>query len=421
MTTLTTTFDIPAKILEGLTTGSYERVGGVVRDVVTKQIVMWLRETGGSSITPAIPLPLDPVTGALSVAISAINTGVSAYGFHQVNGKLEGMSQQLGTIAQTVQRMEGVLQITSAASILNLGVSAAGFAVILHRLNELEGRLQKSQEVLNKINHKIDLGYYANFRAALDLANSAFTMSKPENRKNCALQAINRFLEAEHIYADYVDQELEKKSQIADEYLLTLSLAYLAEARCYLELEEFDTALQRFREGSVKLRSRICRYIELLLTSNPAAYLHPQLKEQIDLRRLTKIYQWLDPRLDEAAVFELQRKNLYNLEKEQGIASGYKWVTSLPDAIVMSTEVKGTIFGNKEETKEEAMKRLPQVFEVMESMVETNQRFEAYQLEVQAIAQLGMSFYGWTQLTVSDSQSEGANLMYILPSEPLSL
>ncbi|PSB67049.1 hypothetical protein C7B61_08200, partial [filamentous cyanobacterium CCP1] len=328
MTTLTTTFDIPAKILEGLMNGSYERVGGIVRDAVTKQIVMWLREPRHSPIPSPVTLPLNPVTGALSLVVSVVNAGVSMHGLNQVNGKLDGMSQQIGTIAQTVQRMEGVLQVTSAASILNLGVSAAGFAVILHRLNELEKRLQKSQEILSKINHKIDLGYYANFRAALDLAHSAFTMSSPENRKNCALQAINRFLEAEHIYADYVDQELEKKSQIADEYLLTLSLAYLAEARCYLELEEFDTALQRFKEGSVKIRSRICRYIELLLTSNPAAYLHPQLKEQIDLRRLTKIYQWIDPTLDEATVFELQRENLYNLDKEQSIVSGYKWAVS---------------------------------------------------------------------------------------------
>jgi hypothetical protein len=49
----------------------------------------------------------------------------------------------------------------------------------------------------------LDLGYYANFRAALDLAVNAFTMTKAENRRSSALQAINRFLETEHIYTDY--------------------------------------------------------------------------------------------------------------------------------------------------------------------------------------------------------------------------
>jgi hypothetical protein len=41
--------------------------------------------------------------------------------------------------------------------------------------------LQQAQALFNKINHKIDLGFYAKFRAALELAKNAFTMSKPEN------------------------------------------------------------------------------------------------------------------------------------------------------------------------------------------------------------------------------------------------
>jgi tetratricopeptide (TPR) repeat protein len=283
---------------------------------------------------------------------------------------------------------------------LNLGVSVMGFAVIAQRLKELEQRLQQAQEVLNKINRKIDLGYYANFRAALDLAINAFTMSKLENRRSSALQAINRFLEAEHIYTDYTDTELEQKSQIADEYLLTLSLAYLAEARCYLELEEHDTALRRFQEGATVLRSRIQKYVELLLTSNPAAYLQPQFKEQIDLRRVTRIYQWIDPALDENAVFEMQRENLIKIAQDPS-----KWVDSLPAAILTRVEVQGGWFGpNHDDLKKEAYKRLPQVLEVVESMIETNRRFEAYQAEVQAISQLGISFHEWLKLTVTSYQ-----------------
>jgi hypothetical protein len=305
---------------------------------------------------------------------------------------------------------------------LNLGVSVIGFAVIAHRLNEIEQRLQKSQELLSKINRKIDLGFYAKFRAALDLAKIAFRMSKPENRKSSALAAINLFLETEHIYTDYVDQELEQKSQIADEYLLTLSLAYLAEARCYLELEEWDTALERFQEGTEKVHSRIYQYVELLLTSNPAAYLDPQFKGQIDLRRMTRIYQWLDPSLDENAVFELHRDNLFNWKKEQGIESGYKWVNSLPAAIVASTEVKGSIFGNREETKQKALERLPEVMNVIESMIETNNRFEGYQMELKAIAQLGISFHDWMKLApAGETASSEANLMVIIPTKPIAV
>ena len=303
----------------------------------------------------------------------------------------------------------------SVASVLNLGVSAMGFYLVMERLKELEQRLQKAQEVLNKINRKIDLGFYAKFRAALDLATHAMTMNNRETRKSMAIHAINLFLEAEHIYIDYADKELEQSSQIADEYLLTLSLAYIAEARCYLELDEPDTAIRRLQEGAAKLRPRIQRYIEILLTSNPAVYLQPNYKEQIDLRRLTRIYQWIDPTLDENAVFEMQRDNFIKFLQDPN-----KWIGSLPSAILDRVEVTWGWFGpNPEDLKKEAIKRLPQVMEVMESMIETNRRFEAYQSEVQAIALAGISFDDWLQLTPSEAKPEGAELMYIIPSQQL--
>jgi hypothetical protein len=419
---------MPDEIAAGLGAGIYERVGGVIREVGSKQIVTWLREggidgIGSSPFSPLVSIPaIDPVTGVIKIAAQLIDSAVSVKGFGDVNYRLDGIQQQLGVMGQNLQNMQGMLQITSAASILNLGVSTIGFAVILRRLGELEQRLQQTQELLNKVNRKIDLGFYAKFRVALELAKNAFTMAKPENRRSSALAAINFFLEAQHIYTGYVDEELGQKSQIADEYLLTLSLAYIAESRCYLELEEWDTALRRLQEGSMIVHSRLKQYIELLLTSNPAAYLDPQFKGQIDLRRLTKIYQWLDPSIDEIALFELQRENLFNWKRDQGLESNYRWIDSLPAAIVSSTEVKGSLFGNRGETKQEAMKRLPQVMEIMESMIETNYRFEGYQTEIKAIAQLGLSFHDWMKLAPSSEIApKGANLFYIVPDEPVAV
>ncbi|BAY76341.1 hypothetical protein NIES25_27900 [Nostoc linckia NIES-25] len=369
---VTATFMLADWIVKGLADGTFERVGGVIRNVKTKQIVSWLREANNS------------------------------------NGN-------------QLEELTSTLQVTSVASMLNLGVSVIGFIVIARRLKELEQRLHKAQKLLNNINRKIDLSFYANFRAAIELATNAFTMTKAENRRSSALQAINRFLEAEHIYTEYTDIEIEQKSQIIDEYLITLSLAYLAEARCYLELEEHDTALHRFQEGAKVLRSRIKKYIGVLLTCNPAAYLQPCYKGQIDLRRLTRIYQWIDPNLDENAVFEMQRNNLFQMGQE--LYSTYKWVDSLPPAILSRDEVQGGWFGpDHKDLKQEADKRLPKVMEAIESMIETNRRFEAYQTEVQAISQLGISFHDWLKLTPStEVKPEGAELMYIIPSQPLNL
>ena len=369
MITITRTFEVPAVIDQGLTDGIYERVGGVIREVAGKKpIVTWLRDVPDAS----------------------------------------------------VNNLPTIENLASSASILNLGISVMGFALVLHKLKDLEERLQKIQKTLEKIDRKIDLGFYANFRAALDLATNAFSMNQSENRKNMAIQAINRFLEAEHIYLDYTDKEIEQRSKLVHEYLLTLSLAYIAEARCHLELEESDMAVQRLEAGFRVISDRIRKYLDILLTSNPAAYLHPKFKNEIGLSKLTKVYQWIDPSLDAVAVFEMQRDNIFSLKKDQRSESGYKWVNKLPQAIVAESEVQWDIWGNREQMKTEAMNRLPQVFATMESMIETIQRFEAYQSEVKAISKLGITFREWTLLApVDKQQTEDRALIYLIPSAPV--
>jgi tetratricopeptide (TPR) repeat protein len=406
MTPLKLTFDIPNHIAEGLINGTLERVGGVVRDTSTKQVVMWLRDTAINTISSGSIPSFEPVTGVFNLVMQGVNAGISINGFKAVNQRLD--------------LMQGVLTVTSAASILNLGVSVIGFTLIAQRLKELENRLQKAQEFLVKIDRKIDLSFYANFRAALDLAINAFTMSKGENRRSSALNAINRFLEAQHIYLDYADKEFEQKSQIADEYLLTLCLAYIAEARCYLELEEFETAARRFQEGKVQIYTRIEKYVDTLLTSNPSMYLHPKLKGQIDLSRLTRIYQWKNPILDENSVFEIIRDDIggKSLIDDDQINS---WIESLPASIIEKSQIKRGFWKIDSETRNTVIGRLPIIMEDMESIIETNYRFEAYEIEVKALSKLSISFHEWLKLQPEENKSKNNNLMYIIPDEPLDL
>jgi hypothetical protein len=365
-TILEVTFRVQDWIAKGLASGAYERVGGVVRDAQTKQIVTWLRE---------VPDPR--------------------------------VSQVLS-------------QVGYAASMLNLAVSTMEFAVVMQRLGVIEQHLQQVQEVLLQVDRKIDLAFYANFRAALDLAVNAFTMAKPENRRVSAMQAISHFLEAEHHYIALADDQLEQGNRGADEYLLTLSLSYVAEARCYLELEELETARRRLQEGAAALRPRVQQYTNTLLTSNPAAYLHPALRGQVDLNRLTRVYQWLDPTLDENAVFESQRENLFRL-----VQSPHKWRDSLPAAIwdpkvdVQDKRIHQII---KRRDCEPIYARLPEAMGKIEAMIESNDRFEMYQAEVQAIHQLEMSFHDWLQLAPSaDTEHNGSDLMYIIPPKPVEI
>ena len=386
MTTVNASFHIPEYIAQGISNGTYERVGGVIREADSKKVVAWLREAGkiGESVLP---------------------------------------------------------QVSAVSSVLNLAVSTMGFIIVLKRLGVIEQRLEQAQEVLQTIDYKIDLSFYANFRAALDLAINAFTMTNSETRKMSAMQAINRFLEAEHHYTKLTDIEIGNGSQVADEYLSTLCLAYVTEVRCYLELEEIDTARRRLQEGAAILRPRFEKHINTLLTSNPAAYLHPSLKEQVGLKRLTKVYQWLKPELDESDVFEMQRENLFKLAQNPE-----EWTNSLPQAIRIpkgGTATPTNVFnGLAKQSKKligalpsrskmkagspeavtpspetEAYGRLPVMMELIETMVEDDNRLAMYESEVGTIHRLGMSFQEWRQLAPSSTaQGNGTDLIYITVS-----
>jgi hypothetical protein len=393
MNTVVATFNIPKHIEQGLLNQTYERIGGVVREKGSKQVVAWLRETfeGSDSVLSSIP--------------------------------------QLSSVG-------------AVASLLNLAISTMGFIIVLKRLGIIEQRLEQAQEVLRTIDYKIDLSFYANFRAALDLAFNSFTMTNPETRKMSATQAVNRFLEAEHHYTKLTDIEIDNGSQVADEYLSTLCLAYVTEVRCYLELEELDTARRRLLEGSAVLRPRFEKHMNTLLTSNPAAFLHPCLQDQVGLKRLTKVYQWLQPDLDESDVFEMHRGNLFNLAQKPD-----EWINSLPQAIRVSkggspaqtnvfigfakqsrkiigalpSRITGPKTGSQEAATQssevELFGSLPATMELMESMVEENNRLAMYESEVEMIHRSGLSFREWQHLAPpSTDQGNGTSLICITVS-----
>ncbi|MEH2453377.1 hypothetical protein [Nostoc sp.] len=111
---VTATFILADWIAKGLADGTFERVGGLIRNVKTKQIVAWLREQGANNST----------------------------------------RKQLEELGRSMQVTQGILQVTSAVSILNLGVSVIGFAVIAQRLKELEHRVTAFHLISNPVASK---------------------------------------------------------------------------------------------------------------------------------------------------------------------------------------------------------------------------------------------------------------------------
>jgi hypothetical protein len=433
MGTVEATFAVPDRIEKGLQSKHYVRFGGVIRDAQTKQVVAMLRE--------ASPI--------LSQATKIL------------------------------------FQFGSISSILNLGISAMGFALVMNRLkgienrvierlNKIEQNFKQNQDALNQFRRNFDIFIYANFGSALDLAHDAFTMKKPENRLSMANLAINRLAEVQCNYMSYLDVALEEDLQLTCEYISSLFLLCVVRARCYLELGETETACFHLQEGTNFLRSRIKKYVKGLLSTTPVAFVSPSwtqaqgltwggshLSSPIDLSRLVKICQWLDSSLDTSLdekniLLEAQRKNLIKLIAYPTSSTSYSagvfpvrlGALGLEFGGIVGASVGGTLGAiagigaeiairkalensnpteedsnpNPEEILQLLEKEIPEVVKKIEDMIETYHRFEAYQLEIQALEKLEINFHDWLQLAPnSELQQNEAELMWLIPSEPLAL
>ena len=122
-------FDVPAKVAEGLSNGSLERVGGVVRDSSSKKVVMWLQE--GVSKPPFNP----PLAGGEALAVA--NTMLST---------------------------------------ANLGVSVAGFTMVLQQLNRISDQIRLVEAKVDQISHKLDDQALAQLKAGINACQNAWTL-----------------------------------------------------------------------------------------------------------------------------------------------------------------------------------------------------------------------------------------------------
>ncbi|WP_309675665.1 hypothetical protein [Pseudomonas sp.] len=107
MIDLSVVFKVPEWLAIGLESGELERVGGVIRDKVTKKVIAWLREGDSVSTEP----PSDILNGQLSklmmqgqmlMGLQVANLVVSAVGFAMIYRKLQGIERQLNVIGNAV-------------------------------------------------------------------------------------------------------------------------------------------------------------------------------------------------------------------------------------------------------------------------------------------------------------------------------
>jgi len=155
------------EIIKGLLDGSMKRYGSVIRwaagTVKAGQIVRHLAETPGLT-SKLMTVPFDPILAGIDVIGHALNYHKLIGVDHKLIGidrKLIGIDRKLIGFEKTLSSVMGLSQIAAGASVLNLGISIAGFAYMgskLHQVQKTLGHIQQSmEEGFNRIDNRLDI------------------------------------------------------------------------------------------------------------------------------------------------------------------------------------------------------------------------------------------------------------------------
>jgi len=238
MTPLNVVFDLPAALANGLENGALERVGGVIRDSNSKQVVAWLRE-GGSGALNNLTLPKLP----------------------------------MGQAAQLVAPM---------LSAVNLGVSVAGFAVVITQLNQISDQIRQIEAKVDRVSVKLDDQALAKLKAGVNACRNAVELGDGALRLQMAGQALTTLHEARQYFNQQVLRSAAKAEATSADYVSMAFAALVAEVQTYLLLDEGEKAARTLRQGLTELRPGLTQLMNAVLERR-ADYLRPDFQGQVDL------------------------------------------------------------------------------------------------------------------------------------------
>jgi hypothetical protein len=170
-------FTIPLNYLPRILSGDYIRYGAIVKEASSGKIIGHLKETGMLqnilSQSPTNPLQM---------------------------AEFVSSNMQLMQIQKTLEGLQLISSIGAVASVANLGVSIAGFAIVINKLNNIEKKVDKlfwqSEKILKKVNDiglKLDLLKLAELESAFEKITKA-EITKDVIRKEKYLDESNSSL-----------------------------------------------------------------------------------------------------------------------------------------------------------------------------------------------------------------------------------
>lgn len=354
---LNVVFDVPALVVQGLMNGSLERVGGVVRDSSSKQVVMWLQE-GGSEVSKAITRP--PLAGGAN-ALAAANPLLAT---------------------------------------ANLGVSVAGFALVLQQLNRISDQIRAVEAKLDRVSHKLDDQALAQLKAGINACQNAVELQDPTLRIQMAGQALTTLHAARQFFNQQVVRSAQQAEAASTDYVGLAFVALAAEVQTYLQLDEGAKAARTLRQGLEELRPGLTQLMNAVLDCS-CHYLKPEFFGEVDLdlvlwlhngyRRMQREPGEATLQLTACELFDRLRRKMPEV-----FSSHEDWHGAIPQVVVDTSSVpdwwigplnQGTDKGARFSlVKKELAKGLNKII----SMVEAHDRLLAQVLQLEEMQRLGL-------------------------------
>jgi hypothetical protein len=355
---LNVVFDVPALVAQGLMNGSLERVGGVVRDSSSKQVVMWLQE-GGSEVSKALVNP--PLAGGAN-ALAAANPLLAT---------------------------------------ANLGVSVAGFAMVLQQLNRISDQIRAVEAKVDRISYKLDDQALAQLKAGINACQNAVELQDPTLRLQMAGQALTTLHAARQFFNQQVVRSAGKAEAASAEYVGLAFVALAAEVQTYLQLDEGEKAARTLSQGLDELRPGLTQLMNAVLDCT-CHYLKPEFAGEVDLNLMLWLHNGFRrvkckagesaEQLSASELFEIMRPHITKVFK-----SHEDWHGEIPQVIVDTSDVPDWWLGPLNQGTDKAA-RFRQVKEELAeglnkiiALVEAHDRLLAQVLQLKEMQLLGLT------------------------------
>jgi hypothetical protein len=255
------------EIIQGLLNGSMQRYGSVIRWAKgtenAGQIVRHLAETPGLT-SKLMTIPFSPILGGVDV----IGHGLT---YHKLIG-----------IEKTLSSVMGLTQIAAGASILNLGVSIAGFAYMGYKLHQIQkslGHLQQSmEEGFNRVEDRLNQ-IENNLLAGFKRVEAG--LNRVDNRLD--------IISGQLAYLYLLVEDSRQKQQSLAKAISHLHQAMLIKEIAALKAELDDRS--RFPDESPREAIKTASRVRLFL-SNQAIQATPELDAEIMLNADVSLQGW---------------------------------------------------------------------------------------------------------------------------------